>query len=330
MKFPPTFTLTDAIQTCIHELDVLKAAYGYLPVHQTLLTRIREESVLKSALFSARIEGNPLTLPDAAVQLGSGRTDIHVREVENINNTLSRLETDHDAPVSMELLKRFHSNVLQGISSEAGHIRTEESAIYNTSGVAVYLTPAPSTIMTLCNDVCTWVNHSQFHPSVTAGVAHIWFEKIHPFLDGNGRVGRLLSQYILLQKGFGFTGIVPFEEYLDTNRQAYYDALAVDRQDVTAFVEFFCEALLFQTKRSMDALKHPIPSGYIPRMSPRRNELLAVIREHKLVSFDFLARRFRAIPERTLHYDIHELMKKGYVQKLGITRGALYEAVSAV
>ncbi len=59
-------------------------------------------------------------------------------------------------------------------------------------------------------------------------------------------------------------------------------------------------------------------------LSPRRYELVEIIREHRLVSFDFLHRRFVKVPTRTLHYDIAQLIRFGYIRRLGITRGALY------
>lgn len=323
MKFPPTYVITETIERLLRELDVLKAAFTYIPVEPSRFTRIRQESVLKSALYSARIEGNPLSLDDARMQVGSDRQDVHLREVENINNALGFIESDHETPMSVELLSRFHAKVLDGISANAGRMRTEESAIYNAAGIAVYLTPAPATIRALLEELCAFAS-TNASPPVTAAVSHIWFEKIHPFLDGNGRVGRLLSQYILVRNGYGFTGIVPFEEYLDTNRQAYYDALGPDRSDVTAFVEFFCTALVTQTKHTMETLKQahlPDAAGDLP---PRRSELVSVIREHRIVSFDFLARRFRAIPARTLHYDLKQLAKAGFIKKLGATRGVQY------
>jgi len=62
----------------------------------------------------------------------------------------------------------------------------------------------------------------------------------------------------------------------------------------------------------------------------RRAEIVEIIRDHKMVSFDFIARRFRAVPTRTLHYDISQLVRFGYVKKLGNTRGAMYTMVESI
>lgn len=323
MKFPPVFTITEQASRLLRELDVLREASAYIPRPEGVSALIRQESILKSSLFSARIEGNPLTMSEARVQFGSGNPDVHLREVENLNRAFGWLGQHHADMITVDFLRRLHGIVLEGVSADAGHIRSEDSAIFNQAGVAVYLPPAPMQIGALIQELCHWVDVAGDPPPVVASVAHIWFEKIHPFLDGNGRVGRMLSHCILLKGGYEIAGVIPFEEYLDTNRQEYYDALSTDSADVSAFVEFFLGALVSQSRRSMEALKQPRDMK-AAGLLPRRAEILALVRDHTTVSFDFLRRRFRAVPERTLHYDLAQMIKRGHLKKMGSTRGALY------
>ena len=86
------------------------------------------------------------------------------------------------------------------------------------------------------------------HPAVIAAIAQFVFEKIHPFADGNGRVGRLISSFLLEKKGFGFRGLAPFEEYIEEYRSIYYSHLE-PTTDCTGFIEFFLEAFIFQLKK---------------------------------------------------------------------------------
>jgi len=161
-------------------------------------------------------------------------------------------------------------------------------------------------------------------PPAAAGVAHIWFEKIHPFLDGNGRVGRLLSAYILHKNGYDFSGLVPFEQYLDEHRDDYYYFLGRDIQDVTEFVEFYLTALFSQAKISLKTAYETGKPDKYAQLMPRRAEIMRLIEDHKVITFDFLARRFRAVAVRTLHNDLSQLTKVGLVQKMGSTRGVSY------
>lgn len=323
MKFPPTFSLTASVKQLIYDLDVLRAGYELHPVPVERAMYLRRVSILKSSLFSARIEGNPLELSDI-VDDRLNDTDRHNIEVSNLVTSYEKMSELINKEVSVDTLKKLHAIVLHTLSADGGHLRHEESAIYNHAGIAVYLTPAPQKVFMLLHDLCAYVNSAKDSALVTAGVAHIWFEKIHPFVDGNGRVGRLLSSFILKRGSYDFGGLVPFEQYLDEHRDAYYHALGKDRQDVSDFVEFYLTALIAQAKVSLKSAHGAGQSDTFAHLLPRRAEIMRLIVDHKVVSFDFLARRFRAVPTRTLHYDLFQLMKEGLVQKMGSTRGALY------
>jgi len=323
MKFPPIYTRTSHIEELLKELEILKTAFGLIEVPPQKLTYLRRKSLLKSSLYSARIEGNPLRMEDIEGSTSLSFSNKHKREVANINKAITHLADNLPAIFNSEWLLTLHQRVMDGISASAGTLRTEESAIFNQAGVAIYLTPAPAKIKGLFDQLLIYCNDN-FDPSpISAGVAHVWFEKIHPFEDGNGRIGRLLSYAILKAGDYDFGGIVPLEVYLESHRQEYYDELARDTQDMTSFVDFFLTALITQAKTSLEELKQPIPQHRI-ELLPRRAEILDVIRDHNMVSFDFLARRFRAITPSTLHYDLKQLTKQGYIKKLGSTRGAVY------
>ncbi len=143
-------------------------------------------------------------------------------------------------------------------------------------------------------------------------------------MDGNGRVGRLLSTYILNQSGFGFRGLVSLEEYLEKNRSLYYDFLNLPGKDLTRFIEFFLEGLTSQAEKTIKLIKNIEIESPEDILSPRRKEILAVIRDHKIISLNFIKRRFMAVSKRTLSHDLHQLIKQGFIKKLGSTRGALY------
>lgn len=325
MKFPPMYSSTPAIKKLLYDLDVLRAGFELHPVSHNEIINLRRSSLLKSSLFSAKIEGNPLELSDVS-ESTQDVGNVHRMEVVNLVSAYERLTKEIEKNVTVGSLKRFHAIVLKGISRDAGQLRSEESAIYNHAGIAVYLTPAPHNIQNLTTALCTYINSEKDHQAVKAGVAHIWFEKIHPFLDGNGRVGRLLSAYILNKGGYSFSGLVPLEQYLEKHRDDYYYFLGRDKQDVTEFIEFYLTSLLFQARETFKNLHEHTADTYA-HLLPRRAEIMRIIKDHRDVTFDFLSRRFRKVPPRTLHYDLAQLMKAGLVQKMGATRGASYTLV---
>lgn len=321
MKFPPTYTKSKRIETLLLELEALKKAFTYLALPQATLTYLRRSSLLKSSLYSARIEGNPLQPEDVTLEVLRNPKSIRKREIANIARALGYLEKSSE--ISVKLINELHSLVLNGISGMAGLLRQEESAIFNQTGVAVHLTPAPAKIRVMLEGLVEYTRSHVDPIPVNAAVSHIWFEKIHPFDDGNGRVGRLLSQAILKHAGYEFGSVLPIEEYLDTHRQEYYDALMPDRVDVTIFVEFFLETLVEQAKRTLEMAKTPIPE-HRAALLPRRAEIVDIIADHEMVSFDFLRRRFRAVSTSTLHFDLKQLIRGGYIKKLGTTRAVVY------
>lgn len=325
MKFPPTYQTTDTIAHLLQELEILKAAFALLPIEPKTITYLQRKTLLKSSLFSARIEGNPLHLTEISEADMHHSNDLRKREVANIAQALNDMRVVKRKTITIPFLLRLHAIVLKGLAADAGRLRSDESAIFNASGVAVYLTPAPWQIHELLNQWVQYCEKFRDPAPAAAAIAHLWFEKIHPFRDGNGRVGRLVSSFLLSHGGYDFAGIVPLEEYFDTHRQDYYDGLTPDRQDSTQFVEFFLTALVSQARTSLQELKnHPQDNQHTAELLPRRQEILSIIHDHRMVSFDFLTRRFRAVPPSTLHYDLKQLLKLGRIKKQGTTRGARY------
>jgi Fic family protein len=172
-----------------------------------------------------------------------------------------------------------------------------------------------------------YINGLSDHPSVKAAVAHFVFEKIHPFADGNGRVGRLISAFILEKNGFGFKGLAPFEEYIDNHREDYYYYLE-SSVDCTGFIKYFLEALVSQSKEYVMELNSTRKNNPEDSLLPRRRELLEIIRDHPNCSFNFLQRRFLAINGKTLHNDLLKLLQAGFIRKLGATNGVVYTSIN--
>lgn len=210
------------------------------------------------------------------------------------------------------------------ISDYAGKLRREPWAIFNQAGVAVYVAPAPFRLSKMMKEFVNSIKSLPEEPPIKAGFAQFVFEKIHPFADGNGRVGRLLSAHILKTGGFSFRGLVSFEEYIDEHREVYYQALE-SSIDASEFIEFFLESLVEQANMFLEKLEHQDRELPEDILLPRRRDVLEIIRDHPFCSFDFISRRFLAVNPKTLHYDLQQLQKSGFIQKVGKTRGCSYK-----
>jgi len=321
------YKVTNKTQELLLELKALKIVFDKLPVLPHIEERLRRESLLRSSLFSARIEGNPLTIQQVALLSPSEqRASLKKLEVFNLLRAYKYVYFGQ-APkkISLKFVSKLHHLVMNKISPDAGKLRREPWAIFNQAGVAIYVAPPPFKLPKLMKDFVNNTKSLSEEPSIKAGFAQFVFEKIHPFPDGNGRVGRLLSAYILKTEGFDFRGLVSFEEYVDKHRELYYQALEPSAA-ASEFIEFFLESLVNQANVFLENLKYQTQELPEDALLPRRREILEIVRDHPFCSFDFISRRFLAVNPKTLHYDLQQLQKSGFIQRVGKTRGSTYKA----
>lgn len=324
MLIPPKYTLTPTISKLLSQLEASKEIISEFEIPNEIEINIRRQSTLKSSLFSARIEGNDLLLHELPQKNSADKRKV---EIFNILKAFNQIYSGSSRKLSATDILKMHDIVLQGLDPDAGHFRRETSAIFNSAGVAIYLTPPPSQIRTHLKKLLNFINSSQeiFVP-IKAILCHLTFEKIHPFIDGNGRVGRLLLQAVLFKEGYGMKGLLSLEEYLEKNRSEYYRGLEENDNNMTGFVEFMLQMLVLAAE---DAKKLVLLNHNTRRenfLLPRREEILNIIKDHMLISFDTIRRRFFSINERTLRYDLKKLQDGGYIKKRGATKGVFYEA----
>lgn len=328
MLIPPKYILTPKITQLLQSIEASKEVINSIIIPPEIEMNIRRQSTLRSSLFSARIEGNNLTLES----LKPGSKEQKQQEVFNILKALNFINQRPSKDLNLRDLLNLHQMVMNGliIKNDLGKIRTEVNAIFNSAGIAIYLPPRPSQIIALLNRLLTFFNSSKesFVP-IKAIISHYTFEKIHPFLDGNGRVGRLLIQAILAKGGYGMKGLVALEEHLDKNRSIYYKSLEESERDITGYIEFMLEAISISAQAAKEQILQKQQADIKDYLLPRRAEILSIIEEHELVSFDTLRRRFIAVNERTLRYDLKKLQDQGLIRKRGTTKGVYYECIKS-
>lgn len=327
MNIPPKYILTPKISQLLSSIESSKAVIDSISIPPEIELNIRRRSSLKSSLFSARIEGNTLTLEDLPKSSSKDQKRV---EVFNILKALNWIYSRRAKDMSLKDIELLHQIVMNALieKNDLGKFRLESSAIFNAAGIAIYLPPRPGQIIPLLTKLISFINSSKelFIPIRTM-LAHYIFEKIHPFLDGNGRVGRLLIQAVLHKGGYGMKGLVSVEEFLDSHRSEYYRGLEATGRDVTDYLEFMLEALAETAKMAKEEVLTKEESKLEDFLLPRRAEILNVIKEQILVNFDSIRRRFMAVNERTLRYDLKKLQDQGLIRKRGTTKGVYYEPI---
>ena len=208
--------------------------------------------VRREAVYSSQIEGTQSTLDDVLeYELDSaGRELPHdVEEVVNyvsaMNYGLERLQT---LPLSLRLIREIHDQLLQGVRGEdksPGEFRTTQNWI-GPAGTplsdATYIPPVVSDMLGALDNLERFLHEEHNLPVlIICGLAHAQFETIHPFLDGNGRVGRLLITFLLCHRGVLQRPLLYLSYFLKRNRAEYYDRLMAIREtgDWESWLRFF-------------------------------------------------------------------------------------------
>jgi len=322
MKIPPTYQIAPEILELIVKIDSYRLFFKDKKISEEVESNIQRISLLKSSVYSARIEGNPLTLDDVEITRNKQKK-IEIYNIFDVVQLLNRT-VQPDKKLDLKTIKDIHSQVMKNLTPDTGKFRKEMTAIFNQAGVVIYTTPPPEKISTLLTQLFQYVNSkNEKFPLITAFISHLIFEKIHPFLDGNGRVGRLLIFVILKARNYDFGLFVPFEEYLDTHKSDYYYFLETGLKNTNDYLIFMLKAFLSQIEDLKSRIE--IEEKKLTILSPRLEELYNIIKDHKTVSFDFIKRRFTKIPNRTLRYDLKKLADKNLIIKIGKTKGSYYK-----
>src|SRR3989338_3088959 len=313
MQIPPNYQISREILNLVSKIDALRLFFTSFEISPAIRNRIHHLNTLKSSLFSARIEGNPLTLND--IENGYPKDK---REIQNILDAFHLIDTTvkPKSTIDMSVIRLLHATTTKGIGMDQGQFRTELSAIFNSTGIAVYVPPPPSEILGLISQLIRYIQSSdESFPIIKAMMSHLIFEKIHPFLDGNGRVGRLLVYAILKSKNYDLGFFVPFEEYLDNHKSDYYYYLDTGLQNTNDYLLFMLTSFLSQVEDLKNRIGDEEKKKTI--LTPRLEEIYNIIKDHPMISFDFIRRRFLKVPERTLRYDLKKLADKNFIIKIG-------------
>ena len=255
-------------------LPIVGRANAALARYDGMLQTLPNPAVLLSpmtaneAVLSSRIEGTQATLDEvlefeAGIQNSDGRSS-DLEEVSNYRIAVSIAESAlDDRPLSLSLVKAVHQRLMQGVrgrDKEPGSFRREQNWIGRRGDPierARFIPPSPLQLQDALEEWERYLQSSNEDPIVQTAVAHAQFEILHPFKDGNGRIGRILIPLLLHQKGSLSRPMFYVSEFLEAHRDEYYDALL----SVTAgsgwdrWLEFFMEAVTSQAEANLGKVR---------------------------------------------------------------------------
>jgi Fic family protein len=220
--------------------------------------RLHRENRLRTIHSSLAIEGNTLTLGEVTAVIEGKAVagkQAEIKEVKNAYEAYDKIMTFD--PYSIKDFLKAHELMTQGLVEESGRFRRGDVGVF-AGNVAVHIGARPQFVPHLMEDLFAWAKVSELHPVLKSAILHYEIETVHPFADGNGRMGRLW-QTLLLAKWNSLFAWIPMESVLHRDRPQYYKAISDSRKinDSSVFIEFTLAALYeISTEQSKHQVKH--------------------------------------------------------------------------
>lgn len=247
MYIPP-FTVSARAIKLIAEISAQIERYSIkMGAEESLM--LRKANRVKTIHSSLAIEGNTLSSDEVSDIINGKNVVAPVKQIQEVRNAIKTYELFPSLdPYSIHDLLRAHGVMMEALTEDAGMFRKRGVGVYAGSN-AVHIAPQAHMVPGLMNDLFEWLKMSEDHLLIKSCVFHYEFEFIHPFSDGNGRIGRLW-QSLILGKLHPLFENLPVENMVFANQTSYYDAISKssDIADSGPFIEFMLGEILAALK----------------------------------------------------------------------------------
>lgn len=240
----PPFEITNQIISLVAQIGELTGRLtvtGGLSMSPTL----RRNNRIRTIHASLAIEQNTLSLAQVTAVINGKRIAAPPKDIAEVQNAYAIYERmDAMDPYSVDDLLAAHGVMMRGLNGEAGAFRSGPVGVVNQAGEILHVGALPRVVPELMLGLFNWTSNSELHMLIRSCVFHYEFEVIHPFEDGNGRMGRLWHT-LLLSKWNPVFAWLPVESIIHDRQQGYYDAINASNNaaDGTTFVEFMLTAI---------------------------------------------------------------------------------------
>ena len=301
--------------------------------------------VRKEALLSSQIEGTQSSLSDLLLLENEEVPFVPLDDVQEVSNYVAAMghglrRLAEGFPLSLRLINEMHRELLskgRGSSKQPGEFRRSQNWIGGSRpGNALFVPPPPDRVMELLGELEKFLHdRSQYPVLIRAALAHVQFETIHPYLDGNGRLGRLLITLMLCAEGALKEPILYLSLYFKTHRSRYYDLLQTVREkgDWEAWLTFFLEGVIEVAGQGISTAQRLIrlfeeDRGKVAHLGRTPTSALRVheeIQRSPIITVPTTAKRLR-LAKQTVQNALDRLQTLGIVREItGKRRDRLYE-----
>jgi cell filamentation protein, protein adenylyltransferase len=349
--YAPIYSITNKILKNIGIVEAAREVIDHAPLLPYYEKEFQKDAMVRSVHHGTHIEGNELNL-DQAERVMEGQTVVaRERDIQEVINYRKVMEYIGELKVASGTLHvdeafilKLHKMVVEKILPEEkwGTFRTTQVVVKNSlTGEITFTPPVALAVPGQVRDFIEFINNTSsddIHPVLKSGVVHYELVRIHPFVDGNGRVSRALSTFILFQEGYDIRKFFSLEEYFDNNAEDYYHALqsvGKNNGDLTEWLEYFTQGLAIELTKIKDKIekisvdiKIKERQGGTPiLLSDRQLKIIEYIQKTGYLQNNAFSQLFPMVSEDTVLNELKYLIKHGLIKKTGKTKGAKYVRV---
>ena len=328
-SYQPPYNITTEILNLVVEVGELLGHWAAQAGHASPL--LRKENRIRTIQASLAIEHNSLSTEQVTALMEGKRVLAPAKDIQEVRNAiqayekLPRWQSD-----SLRDLLAAHRLLMAGLVEAPGVLRSGNVGIYRESQL-IHMAPPANQVERLIDDLLTWLQQTDIHPLIASSIFHYEFEFIHPFADGNGRMGRLWQTLILSQWRAELAWL-PVETLIHSQQQDYYRVLGeCDKaSDCTAFIAFMLEKLRDALREGIEIQRNQI--GKMPvqmavqmpvQISASGKRILEAIAASPSITLNQLAESLD-INRRTVERNIKILQDNAKLTRVGSTKSGFW------
>lgn len=341
--YTPKYSITNKILKHVGIIEACKEIIDHAPLLPYYEKEFRKDALVRTVHHGTHIEGNELNLTQAEQAMFGQEVMARARDVQEVINYRNVMEYIENLKfqIDEEFIKSLHRMIVEKILApeRCGAYRTTQVVVRNSlTGDVTFRPPVAVAIPYQLKELVDFVNNTHdedIHPVLKSGAVHYELVRIHPFVDGNGRMARVLSTFILFQSGYDIRRFFSLEEYFDNDAAAYYGSLqSVEKNsgDLTVWLEYFTEGLAIELtkikekveKISIDGKLRMRLGGKPVMLTDRQLTIIEYIQKIGYLANSGFKILFPFVSEDTVLNELKSLIKKGIVKKHGSTKAAKY------
>ena len=283
----PPFEITNQIISDVAEIAELMGKFSVTNQLSTNPT-LRRSNRIRTIHGSLAIEQNTLSLEQVTAVLDGKQVLAPPKDIAEVKNAYEIYERlDQLDPYSVDDLLTAHGILTRGLVEESGQFRSRPVGVVDSQGNILHFGTLPQYVPDLVMELLEWVKTSQVHMLIRSCVFHYELELIHPFADGNGRVGRLWHTLLLSRWNPVFAWL-PVESIIHDRQQEYYAAINAsnDAGESTVFIEFMLSAIkasIIEAMEVSDEMMDEMSDGKMDKATQRWKKIEAYLKNHDYI-----------------------------------------------